>query len=225
MTKKYNPKQTVENILSTSTALFAEKGYDNTSMQDIVNALGMSKGAIFHHFKSKEDVFNAVMEQAFVRIKGMMHQWLAEMDGLPVKEKLQGLLMRNLTSEAIMSANSVGAAVIASSPRVLLATMQGNSNKSAPLLAELIREGIADGSFTTEFPDECAEVFLLLFNIWCDTFTFACDIPTMRKRLLFLQEMMKRMGVDIVTDEIIEESIKVTENIHMEVSKWNTQDR
>ena len=220
MAKKYNPKQTVEKILSTSTALFAEKGYDNTSMQDIVNALGMSKGAIFHHFKSKEDVFHAVMEQQFEQVKALMEQWVAEMEGLPAREKLQGLLERNLTSEVIMAANKANAAVVASSPRVLLASIQGNAKKAAPLLAQLMREGIADGSITTEFPDECAEVFLLLFNIWCDTYVFACDLGTVRRRLQFLQNMMKRMGVDIVTDEIIEASIKTSETINMGVITW-----
>lgn len=63
MARKNNPKQAIENIITISAKLFAEKGYDKTSMQDIVDALGMSKGGIFHHFKSKEDIFNAVMER------------------------------------------------------------------------------------------------------------------------------------------------------------------
>ena len=61
MPRKKNPKQTLENIVSIATELFVEKGCEKTSMQDIVNALGMSKGAIFHHFKSKEDILNAVI--------------------------------------------------------------------------------------------------------------------------------------------------------------------
>ena len=224
MTKKYNPEQTRNKIISASLALFAQKGYDNTSMQDIVNALGMSKGAIFHHFKSKEDVFMAAMEQQFEQKKAMMSQWLSEMDGLSVKEKLQGLLMFNLTEEKFRESDRIGIEVLAGSPHILIASMQGNSKKAAPIVADIIREGIADGSLTTEFPDECADVFLLLFNIWCDNYLFAFDLPVLRKRLEFLQHLMKQLGVDIVTDEIIDASVKLTEHINMEVTTWTTQD-
>ena len=36
-----------------------------------------------------------------------------------------------------------------------------------------MKEGIADGSLATEFPEECAEVFLLLMNVWCDPAVFS----------------------------------------------------
>ena len=46
MARNKYPEQTVEKILEVSLKLFSEKGYEKTTMQDIVNALGMSKGAI-----------------------------------------------------------------------------------------------------------------------------------------------------------------------------------
>ena len=51
MARNKYPQRTVEKILEVSLALFNEKGYEKTTIQDIVNALGMSKGAIYHHFK------------------------------------------------------------------------------------------------------------------------------------------------------------------------------
>ena len=53
MARNKYPQRTVEKILEVSLALFNEKGYEKTTIQDIVNALGMSKGAIYHHFKSE----------------------------------------------------------------------------------------------------------------------------------------------------------------------------
>ena len=46
MARNKYPQRTVEKILEVSLALFNEKGYEKTTIQDIVNALGMSKGAI-----------------------------------------------------------------------------------------------------------------------------------------------------------------------------------
>ena len=47
-------------ILDTAEQLFIEKGYDRASLQDIIEATGLSKGAIYHHFTSKEDIFYSV---------------------------------------------------------------------------------------------------------------------------------------------------------------------
>jgi TetR/AcrR family transcriptional repressor of nem operon len=65
MSRNKYPEQTLEQILSVSAKLFTEKGYEKTSIQDIINVLGMSKGAIYHHFKSKEDILEAVMGRQF----------------------------------------------------------------------------------------------------------------------------------------------------------------
>lgn len=203
MPRKNSPKQTVENILSVSAKLFIEKGYDKTSMQDIVNVLGMSKGAIFHHFKSKEAIFNAVMEKQFERITATINGWLIEMQGLTAKEKLRGLIGRNLTDEIISESNIMIAGRTGSS-LIILSLIQNNIEKLAPIIANVLREGVEDGSVSTEFPDECAEVFLLLLNFWCDTDVFQGDSSTIQKRFRFLQHLMRRLGVDIIDDEIIE---------------------
>ena len=203
MSRKNNPKQAVENIITISAKLFVEKGYDKTSMQDIVDAVGMSKGGIFHHFNSKEDIFNAVMERQFEQIIEAISQWLDEMHGLTGKEKLRGLIKRNLMDERIIkeSSNMVSSAI--ESPQIILAFTQNNLKKLAPIIADIIQEGIEDGSISTAFPNECAEVLLLLLNFWCDTDIFQGDFSTLIKRFRFLQHLMRQMGVDILEDEVI----------------------
>lgn len=203
MTRKNNPKQAIENIITISAKLFAEKGYDKTSMQDIADAVGMSKGGIFHHFGSKEDIFNAVMERQFEQITETVKKWLDEMHGLTAKEKLRGLIRRNLMDEKIIkeSGNMISSA--AESPQIILAFTQDNVKKLAPIIADVIREGIEDRSISTAFPNECAEVLLLLLNFWCDTDIFQGDFSTLQKRFRFLQHLMRQLGVDILEDEII----------------------
>ena len=66
MARNKYPEVTVEKILEVSQRLFLEKGYDNTTIQDIVNGLGgLTKGAIYHHFKSKEEIMDALSEKMF----------------------------------------------------------------------------------------------------------------------------------------------------------------
>lgn len=60
MARNKYPELTVEKILEVSQRLFLEKGYEQTTIQDIVDNLGgLTKGAVYHHFKSKEEIINA----------------------------------------------------------------------------------------------------------------------------------------------------------------------
>ena len=61
MPRNKYPEQTVEKILDAAAALFAEKGYQSTTLQDIIDATGLSKGAVYHHFRSKEEIARKVV--------------------------------------------------------------------------------------------------------------------------------------------------------------------
>lgn len=218
MARKNNPKQTVDNILLVSTRLFTEKGYDKTSMQDIVDALGMSKGAIFHHFKSKEEIFNEVVSRQFQYVEQMLSTWIAEMQGLRAKEKLMRILEKNLSDQRAHALDGVFSSQI-QNPHLIVANMKDGVKKSAPIFAEIMREGVEDGSITTEFPDECAEAFFLLMNIWCDPVILECDSTRLGRRLKFLQLTMRHMGADIISDELIKSYEKFMEQLYERMSK------
>ena len=63
MARNKHPEQTVQLILDTASALFFQKGYDKTTLQDIIDATKLSKGAIYHHFASKEAILIAVADR------------------------------------------------------------------------------------------------------------------------------------------------------------------
>ena len=52
MARNRHPEATVERILTEAARLFLQKGFEKTSMQDVMDATGLSKGAIYHHFAS-----------------------------------------------------------------------------------------------------------------------------------------------------------------------------
>lgn len=55
--------KTKRKIFETSMKLFAEKGYDATSVEDITAAVGVAKGTLYYHFSSKEEIFNFLVEE------------------------------------------------------------------------------------------------------------------------------------------------------------------
>jgi TetR/AcrR family acrAB operon transcriptional repressor len=203
----------LERIISVSAKLFAEKGYEKTSMQDIVEALGMSKGAIFYHFKSKDDIFKTVVSKQSEYAEQTVQAWINEMNGLTAKEKLIRVLENNLSDQQLHALDNAMASQI-QSPHFVLAHMQDSVNKSAPIFAKIMREGIEDGSITTAFPEECAEVFFLLMNIWCDHMIFVCDMTHLSQRMKFLQQIMKQMGADIVSDKLLSEHMLFMEKLY-----------
>ena len=92
MARNKYPEETVNLILETAQRLFTEKGYEHTSIQDIIDNLGgLSKGAIYHHFKSKEDILDAVM----TRLSETSNKTLLDIQNrsdLTGKEKLKLLI-------------------------------------------------------------------------------------------------------------------------------------
>ena len=67
MARNKYPELTVEKILDVAQKLFLEQGYEQTTIQDIVDNLGgMTKGAVYHHFKSKEEIINALADKMFL---------------------------------------------------------------------------------------------------------------------------------------------------------------
>ncbi|OUO87012.1 TetR family transcriptional regulator [Gordonibacter sp. An230] len=54
---------TKEDILHVALRLFARKGYEGTSVSDIAGELGMTKGALYRHYKNKQDIFDSILER------------------------------------------------------------------------------------------------------------------------------------------------------------------
>ena len=67
MARNKYPEITEARILDTATKLFLEKGWEETTVQDIVDELGdITRGAFYHHFKSKDDIIDAVTTRMFL---------------------------------------------------------------------------------------------------------------------------------------------------------------
>jgi len=212
MARTINPKKTIDTILSVSGKLFLEKGYEKTTTQEIVNETGLSKGTIFHHFKSKEDILAAVLDKHNDWIAQDMRNWLSEMETLSAKEKIVNLFNRFYDDAERTPLSKI--ALLSRSPRFIVEDLRGWEVKISPIITELIKEGNRDGSIQTDFPEECAQLFNLLFCIWCDPVTLTCNAEGLHKRLLFIQHTMRLLGVDVASDAFIEKSMKFAEGLY-----------
>ena len=67
--------ETKERLLLSAKRLFSEKGYYGTSVEEIVRSAGLSKGAFYFHFKSKEEVFKELIEKIHKDIMEGLERW------------------------------------------------------------------------------------------------------------------------------------------------------
>ncbi len=81
--------KTREAILSASLELFAKRGYSATTTEQIARKAGISKGLIFNHFSTKQDILLAIFDEQFERI---MPRFLAEGDDRPARERLLAVI-------------------------------------------------------------------------------------------------------------------------------------
>ena len=96
MARNKHPEETVGRILDVASRLFLEKGYEHTSIQDIINNLGgLSKGAIYHHFKSKEEILIAVTDRMTAESNHMLAQ-IRDASGLNGREKLRWIFKASI---------------------------------------------------------------------------------------------------------------------------------
>jgi AcrR family transcriptional regulator len=79
-----------DQILDIAIELFYERGYHATGMDDIGRAAGITGPGIYRHFKSKEDILNAAMQEGIGQILGKVHE-IVENSATP-EETLQGLV-------------------------------------------------------------------------------------------------------------------------------------
>lgn len=200
MARNKYPEVTVERILDVSQRLFLEKGYENTTIQDIVDELGgLTKGAVYHHFKSKEEIMDAVGDRMFFSnnpfeaVRGR-----TDLNGL---QKLQEAVRLNQSDEerVRLTAQSIP---IAKSPRLLQEMIISNRKVLTPYFLELIEEGNRDGSMHTDYPREIAELLPLLTSLWLLPSVYPAGREQMKRKFLFLGEMLEKMGVPLMDDSI-----------------------
>lgn len=196
------PEQTQERIVEASVKLFIEKGYEQTTIQDILDALNLSKGGLYHHFKSKEEILEAVKQKRAQYAADMLHDLIHNTEAENAKEKLKKILCKLGTSTETHMFDTVLSQ--ANNPHFVIGALQNAVNQDAPVIAGIIEAGVKDGSLQTTQPDLCAEIFLLLLNFWASPMLFGRNLEETKRRLTYLQSVMRQLGLDILDDGLIE---------------------
>ena len=184
-----------EEILDAAEKLFAAKGFDNTSTGDILDAVGIARGTLYYHFKSKEDILDGVIERITDRLMCDAGDIVRQKE-LPVLERL---------TKAILSLNvesKIGHEIMDQVHRPQNALMHQKMQTALltginPILTELIEEGNQQGIFHTQYPEATVEMIILYANVAFDDLNLAGLTHEQRQRKIagFIYNVERLMGM------------------------------
>lgn len=141
-------------ILRAAADLFVERGYHDTSIEDIAARVGIAKGTVYLHFASKEDLALALVDQGMRRFANSLDAILAS-DGSP-RARLELILER--THSAMADGMSQAFEAIFRNPEIIMRMRERHDTMSAlwrePMrrLSETLNEGKALGEFDADMP-------------------------------------------------------------------------
>ncbi len=179
-----------DEIIQVARSLFLIKDYEKTTMVDIMDALNIAKGTIYHYFKSKEALFEAVIED--IVEKNISHmELLVKNSSENALEKMKLLVSagdlseenNKLTEQLHKPANS------ALHSRLLAATLV----KQAVLYAQVIEQGCGEGIFKTQASLECAEFLLTAVQFLTDVGIYPWTEQDLKRRIQAFPTLIEKM--------------------------------
>lgn len=203
MARNKYPEKTVEQILEAAAKLFTEKGYEQTTILDIVGGMqGLTRGAFYHHFKSKEEVFDALIAQAN-ESNAEFYNTIKNNATLTGAQKLKEIVRLSVLSKASEEALKVSPNLL-EMPKFLATQMKQLIEVVTPqYIAPIILDGVNDGSITTNTPYELAELIGMFINVWLNPAVFGSDRQSRVAKCKMINECMSQYGFFLFDDEMI----------------------
>ena len=184
-------------ILDAAEELFAARGYEETSTGDILDLVGIARGTLYYHFRSKEEILDALIgriSQTLIARAGKA----AEDKSVPVVERI----VRTIASLNLETGeSSIGHEVLEQVHKPQNALMHQKMQQSlldgvVPVISSLVEEGNTEGIFHTDYPRETTEMLVLYSSIAFDS-RFGLTPEQMTCRIqAFIHNTEKLLGVE-----------------------------
>lgn len=153
-------------ILDAAEELFVTKGYDKTSTNDILDKVKIARGTLYYHFKSKEDILNAMIDRINSSLIARAEA-VAKDKSVPIVERIV------MTISSLRVNTDIGNEIITLVHKPQNALMHQKMQKSLvegvlPILTDLVNEGNKEGIFDVKYPKETTEMLILYSTIAFD---------------------------------------------------------
>ncbi|MFO7898423.1 MAG: TetR/AcrR family transcriptional regulator [Planctomycetota bacterium] len=206
-------------LLDAARRLFLRHGYDETTVSAVIEEVGVSKGAFYHYFDSKEHLLDALVERLTDESLGLVRP-IVEADGLDAIEKLNRFFgrIRCWKAEQMPLMLTIIRAMYRDENLVLRHKMfERNVERAGPLLGRVIRQGVDEGLMDTGHPDLAGEMILRVASAFSDMLAGLLltigehpeRLPQLERRIDLYQDAIRRLlgapegAIRVVDDDFL----------------------
>ena len=209
MPKRDPSEKTKSEILKMAVQLFQEKGWANVNIEEIVKKVGVTRGAFYHYFKSREELVYAVIIQMF--LDNNPYTIALKKKGLNGLEKLRFAIKLNLKmqSDPLLDKDlekALDDPIIFKNHFLLII------NKCAGFIEKIILNGNEDGSMSVTYPKQTAQIMLILSNTWLGLDLSEVSYEEYIEKVNFMDCLLKSLGVSVIDDELKEKFLSFHED-------------
>ncbi len=169
-------------ILDAAEKLFSFKGYDKTTVIDILEEVGIAKGTFYYHFKSKEDVMDAIIARIIEHDVQTAKRISLDPELTPVQK-----ICRILTAQQPKSGDSKEKMIeqlhCPNNAEMHQKSIVQSILALSPILAEVVRQGIGENLFETGYPQETIEILIASGQIQYDPAVFQWTPEEQEKKI------------------------------------------
>ncbi|MEG0254986.1 MAG: TetR/AcrR family transcriptional regulator [Vagococcus sp.] len=200
MARNKYPEKTRQAILESAVKLFTIRGWEKVTIQEVIDDVGgITRGAFYHHFKSKSELIDAVTQEYFSENKQLM-SYLTQTNSTAI-ERLQQGIMFTLKKQTEKDSMSNIPSVI-NSPEFVFRIVHDSIEITSKEIAVFIKEGNKDGSCHVLEVTEVSEMMLLLLNIWINPNIIKTTKDKYIEKITFFDKMLKALGLPLFDDEL-----------------------
>ncbi|MCM2986004.1 TetR/AcrR family transcriptional regulator [Bacillus safensis] len=185
-----HPEERKNDILNAAEALFSTKGYQKTTIIDILKAVGIAKGTFYYYFASKEEVMDAIIDRIIKEDIIVAKRIAAEPD-LPVVDKLFRIIMAQSPQQGSHKQGMIDQFHQPSNAEMHQKSLIKAIKELSPVLADVIQQGVEEGTFKTKYPQETVEFLLASAQVIFDEGLFQWTAEESLQRALAFIEILE----------------------------------
>lgn len=193
-------------ILDASEELFFSKGYENTTINDVLGKVEIGKGTFYHYFKSKEEVLDAIIMR-LIKSKLEVTENIANKEGMNATEKIAAMLFAQ-KPQGQQEVNTITNMHTSSNALFHQKSIQKTISDLSPVFAKVFEQGISEKVFSNPFPKETSELLLMAQFVFDDGLFIWTDEELMNKVDAYIYGMEAILGAKKGTFSFITEMFK-----------------
>lgn len=186
-----DPEERKNDILTAAMELFKEKGYEKTTVSDIVKAAGIAQGTFYIYYKNKEDVFISVIENTREKI-------IEQLIDVQKRNDLNAVDKMNLIIRLEFDINRTQDDLILQlhlekNSGIHLQFIINTIHKLVPIYTSVIEQGVKEGLFDIKYPKEAAEYMLVATKFMFDPGIFNTNLEELQIKSKAAEDISERI--------------------------------